>query len=52
MGYLDPTAFGLLSQFGYLALFLLVSIYLAFFKSVKGVISRLVGRLHARRGTF
>jgi hypothetical protein len=45
MGYINPAAFGLISQIGYLLLFAIVSSFLFFFKPLK----RMFGRLFKRQ---
>jgi len=44
MGYIDPGSFGLVSQIGYILLFVLVSGFMLFFKPIKQLFNRLTGR--------
>ena len=40
MGYIDPGAFGLISQIGYLLLFAVVSGFMFFFKPIKNLFTK------------
>ena len=44
MGYIDPAAFGVISQVGYLILFALVTGFMFLFNSIKRGLSRLFHR--------
>jgi len=44
MGYIDPGAFGLISQIGYVILFALVTGFMFFFNPIKRGMSRLLHR--------
>ncbi len=44
MGYIDPGAFGLIAQIGYLALFAVVSGLAFFFKPIKRWVKRVFHR--------
>jgi uncharacterized iron-regulated membrane protein len=41
MGYVDPGAFGLISQIGYILLFAIVSGFMFFFNRLKSMVKRL-----------
>ncbi len=45
MGYIDPGAFGLISQIGFILLFAIVSAFMFFFNPLK----QLVGKFFRRR---
>ena len=44
MGYIDPGAFGLISQIGYILLFAIVSGFMFFFKPIKTWLNKLFRR--------
>jgi len=44
MGYIDPGAFGLVTQIGYIVLFALVSAFMFFFGPIKRAVRRVFHR--------
>lgn len=44
MGYIDPGTFGIVSQIGYLILFIFASVFLFFMKPLRRTADKLLGR--------
>jgi hypothetical protein len=44
MGYIDPGTFGIVSQIGYLILFVFASVFLFFMKPLRRAVDKLLGR--------
>lgn len=44
MGYIDPGTFGIVSQIGYLILFVFASVFLFFMKPLRRAVDKLLGK--------